>query len=228
MAKRFSDTDKWKKSFFRSLEAPYKLLWMYVLDDCDIAGVWQVDIEVACLKIGEQVTIKRALDLFGERVVQFDGGKKWFISDFIFFQYGDLKTTNRMHQAVIKILRFNNIDFPQGASEGLPSPQGQGQGIIQGQGEGQIQGKGDPKNFELNFKQAFGEITMEQFAMQFKGINIENELQIFRLKCDSNPDDYHKRDHAGLRMAFIHQLKSAPANKKLNGAPTKQKSIDHI
>jgi hypothetical protein len=145
MAKRFSDTDKWKKSFFRGLEAPYKLLWMYILDDCDIAGVWQVDIEVASIRIGEKLDLKRALELFEDRVTPFDHGKKWFISDFIFFQYGDLSTANRMHQAVIKILKANNLDFPiepkvkHGASEGLPSPQGQG--YIQGQGQSYGQGQ---------------------------------------------------------------------------------------
>lgn len=143
MAKRFSDTDKWKKSFFRGLEAPYKLLWMYVLDDCDIAGVWQVDFEVACIKIGEKVTERTALELFGDRVVQFDQGKKWFLSDFIFFQYGELSDTNNMHRAVTKILRSNNLDFPptekvkSGAPEGLTSPQGKGQGYGKGEGKGQ-------------------------------------------------------------------------------------------
>jgi len=152
MAKRFSDTDKWKKSFFRGLQGPYKLLWMYVLDDCDIAGVWHVDMEVASLRIGEEVTLKKALELFGDRVTPFDHGKKWFISDFIFFQYGDLSTTNRMHNAVIKILKSNNIDFPlepkEGASKGLTSPQGQGQGSIQGEGKGQEQGEGQEARTE--------------------------------------------------------------------------------
>lgn len=226
MAKRFSDTDKWKKSFFRGLEAPYKLLWMYILDDCDIAGVWQVDIDVACIRIGEKVSSTEALRLFGDRIIVFDQGKKWFVYDFIFFQYGELKTTNRMHQAVINILRKNNLDFPEGASKGLPSPQGQGQGIIQGQGEGQGH-IGDPKNFETNFKTAFDEMTLEQFVIQFKGVDVQNELQVFRLKCNANAADYHKRDVPGLRLAFIHQLKASPATKKINGT-VKQKSIDHL
>ena len=39
MAKRFTDTDKWKKGFIRNLPTKYKLLWLYILDDCNHAGV---------------------------------------------------------------------------------------------------------------------------------------------------------------------------------------------
>jgi len=50
MAKRFTDTDKWKKTFIRTMKAPYKLLWLYILDECDHAGIWQVDFDVDEIK----------------------------------------------------------------------------------------------------------------------------------------------------------------------------------
>lgn len=176
MAKRFSDTDKWKKSFFRGLQAPYKLLWMYVLDDCDIAGVWQVDIEVAALRIGEKVKIDKALELFGDRVLPFDHGKKWFIADFIFFQYSELSTTNRMHQAVLKILASNNLDFPplkkepQGASEGLPSPQGHGQGHYQGEGQGEGKGQGQGQEREPKISKPKADVVMPFESFRFREV----------------------------------------------------------
>ena len=46
MAKRFTDTDKWKKGFIRNLPTKYKLLWLYILDDCNHAGVWETDFAV--------------------------------------------------------------------------------------------------------------------------------------------------------------------------------------
>ena len=88
MAKRFSDTDKWKKPFIRSLQAPYKLLWLYILDDCDHAGVWQVDMEIANIKIGENLNTETALKQFGDKMTVFDSGEKWFIKEFIDFHYG--------------------------------------------------------------------------------------------------------------------------------------------
>ena len=36
MAKRFTDTDKWKKGFYKKItNLKYKLLWLYILDDCN-------------------------------------------------------------------------------------------------------------------------------------------------------------------------------------------------
>lgn len=135
MAKRFTDTDKWKKPFIRGLPAPYKLLWFYILDDCDMAGIWQVDFDVACLRIGEIVNEEEALRLFGDRIDTF--GNKWFVKDFILFQYGELKNTNRMHGAVLATLQKNEIN-PEGASKALI----RGQGQEQGKGQGKRQGQG--------------------------------------------------------------------------------------
>lgn len=104
MAKRFSDTDKWKKPFIRSLQAPYKLFWLYILDDCDHAGIWQVDIEIANIKLGEKLCIETALKQFGSKITVFDNGEKWFIKDFIDFQYGELNPKNRVHESVLNIL----------------------------------------------------------------------------------------------------------------------------
>lgn len=108
MAKRFTDTDKWKKPFIRALDAPYKLLWLYILDDCDMAGIWQVDFEVARIRTGQQVDYDSALRLFGDRVKAIDKFK-WFIPDFINFQYGNLSENNRMHLSVIQILKKYNL-----------------------------------------------------------------------------------------------------------------------
>lgn len=135
MAKRFTDTDKWKKPFIRGLQGPYKLLWFYVLDDCDHAGIWQVDFEVAQIRTGEKFDEEKALAVFGDRVEVFSGGTKWFLKDFISFQYGELSEKNRLHQSVINILTKNHL----GAYKPLIRGQGQEQG--NGIGQGTIQGK---------------------------------------------------------------------------------------
>lgn len=109
MAKRLSDTDKWKKPFIRSLETPYKLLWFYILDDCDHAGIWHVDMEVACLRIGENLTINEAIMQFSDKISVIDNGTKWFIRDFIEFQYGELNHKNRVHESVLRILSKYNL-----------------------------------------------------------------------------------------------------------------------
>lgn len=142
MAKRFTDTDKWKKPFIRALDAPYKLLWFYILDDCDHAGIWQVDFEVAQIRIGQQVNEADAIKIFGDRVEIFHEGKKWFLRDFVTFQYGQLTEKNRLHQSVLNLLNKNNLDPYK------PLTRGQGQGTIQGieQGKGKGKGEGEFEN----------------------------------------------------------------------------------
>ena len=104
MAKRFSDTERWKRGFIRGLKAEYKLLWFYILDACDIAGLWYVDIEVAQIYIGTPIDKGEALRVFNEgelRVVEVDSGGKWFIPSFIEVQYGtQLSKTNNIFKSI--------------------------------------------------------------------------------------------------------------------------------
>lgn len=122
MAKRFTDTEKWKKPFLRSLQGAYKLLWFYICDDCDHAGIWQVDMDVAKIRTGEKsLNEEKAIKSLNEKIVVFDSGKKWFIPSFIEFQYPKgLNPTNKAHGSVIHILsKYNliNEDYKP-----LPSP----------------------------------------------------------------------------------------------------------
>jgi hypothetical protein len=110
MAKRFTDTEKWKKPFIRNLSAPYKLLWLYICDDCDHAGIWQVDIDVAKIRIGEDINEQDAVKFFGDKLVRIDKGNKWYIPSFIDFQYpSGLNPDNKAHGGIIKILQKYNL-----------------------------------------------------------------------------------------------------------------------
>ena len=110
MAKRFTDTEKWKKPFIKNLKCCYKLLWLYICDDCDHAGVWQVDFEIAKIRIGESVNESEALKLFGDKVQSFDNGNKWFIPSFIEFQYPNgLSEQNRAHTGILNLIKKYNL-----------------------------------------------------------------------------------------------------------------------
>lgn len=114
MPKRFTDTNKYRKKFFRSLPGAYKLLWDFLYHDCDNAGIWIVDFETAQIYVGKDMPIA-----YGEaearfnndevRVIPFDNNKKWFIPSFITFQYGKLSEKNRAHVNVINILQKFNL-----------------------------------------------------------------------------------------------------------------------
>jgi hypothetical protein len=112
MAKRFTDTDKWKKPFVRGLQGAYKLLWFYICDDCDHAGIWQVDLDVAEIRTGEKLNLLEAIKNYGEKIIPIDNGSKWFIPSFIEFQYpSGLNPDNKAHGGIIKLLqKYNLID----------------------------------------------------------------------------------------------------------------------
>ena len=92
------------------MKAAYKLFWFYICDECDHAGIWDIDFDVACIRIGEDVNEKDALGAFFEKVIVFDGGKKWFFPSFIDFQYGVLDLNNRVHLSVFHKLKKYGLD----------------------------------------------------------------------------------------------------------------------
>lgn len=110
MSKRFIDTDIFKKRFIRGLPASYKLLWLYIMCNCDNAGIWYVDEEEAQINVGKEskISLSKALEIFNSdehRIIPFDNGKKWFILSFVKFQYGELRSTNPAHKSVIEKLQ---------------------------------------------------------------------------------------------------------------------------
>lgn len=100
MAKRFTSTDKWEDLWFSELSIKYKLFWIYLLDKCDNAGIWEKNFRVASFFIGANFTEQDALKVFSERIIPINGNK-WFIPNFIKFQYGELSENVNPHKPVI-------------------------------------------------------------------------------------------------------------------------------
>ena len=123
MAKRFTDSEKWKKPFIKSLSSVHKLFFLYILDDCDHAGIWNVEIEVAEIRIGEKLKIADLKKALKKHIYEFNDGQKWFIPYFIEFQYGELNPENRAHLSVINQLKkYNLLKKYKGLIKGLASP----------------------------------------------------------------------------------------------------------
>ena len=119
MAKRFTDTGKWKKKWIRELSPEMKLFWFYLLDNCDHAGIWEVDIELAAFQIKVELDESDILNTFNRKIVTFKPGK-WFVPKFIVYQYGELNKSNRAHLSVIKIL--TKYKLYKGLTRGLQGP----------------------------------------------------------------------------------------------------------
>jgi len=107
MAKRFTDNEKWKDAWFMDLPSKYKLFWLYLLDECNHAGIWKVNFKIAIFHIGENLEyseVKRMLDLRIEVL----NDEYWYIKKFIKYQYKadikELNTKNKAHESVLKLL----------------------------------------------------------------------------------------------------------------------------
>ena len=106
MAKRFTDTQKWHKSWFMDLEPKDKLLWVYMTDSCDHAGIWEVNWKLTSFMVGFQVI--KLPESFEKQIIKLSD-KKYWLKDFCEFQYGTLNPNVNAHKSVIGILNKHNI-----------------------------------------------------------------------------------------------------------------------
>lgn len=111
MAKRFTDTDKWKRKWFCELDHKAKIVWFYLLDMCDHRGVWFENFALMSTQVGFKVTKDIFEKWFGDKIQFFDGDK-YFLKSFVDFQYGELKESNRAHAAVITLVRELSTNKP--------------------------------------------------------------------------------------------------------------------
>ena len=111
MAKRFMDTDLWNKKWFRELPVRLKIVWFYLINKCNHAGIWECDIDLLSFQIGENYTLKEILEAFGDNLKEI-GDNKIFITKFCSYQYGlPLNPNVKVHQSVIKLLNKHSIEL---------------------------------------------------------------------------------------------------------------------
>ncbi len=108
MAKRYTDSRKWDDPFFIELPNKYKLLWFYMLDKCDHAGIYQHSKRLVDFNLFDNYETSEILSVFNKRILVLENGK-WFIKKFIEYQYGDLQNNNRVHISVSKMLEKEGV-----------------------------------------------------------------------------------------------------------------------
>lgn len=105
--KRFTETVKWGDPWYRKLTPPAKLLFQWLLDNCDHAGVIEPDLELATFQIGLPMG-KDTLSEIGDRIKQISN-TKWLLVKFIEFQYGELSPTCKGHNPVFASLSKHGL-----------------------------------------------------------------------------------------------------------------------
>jgi hypothetical protein len=109
MAKRFIETGMFEKPLVSSLEAPYKLLFLYYITKCDHAGFFDIyAMKFASFVLGHDYSAEEFENQMQGELITI--GNKWFMPSFVRFQYGKLNESNRAHKSVIDLLEKNGID----------------------------------------------------------------------------------------------------------------------
>ena len=110
---RNSDTEIWRDPWHRMMPAEYKCFWKYLCDNCDDAGVWKKDLDLAIFQIRAGIYEEKALLVFNEgkeRVLVFKPGY-WFLTGFLDFHYpGGLSTDSGFHKKIIGLLHQHGLE----------------------------------------------------------------------------------------------------------------------
>lgn len=111
MGKRFTETDKWSDPWFRKLEPQFKLAWLYLTDNCDVAGLIDLDEDLANFRIGFDVDWEKFTKQCGPRIHKLASGKLW-LPGFIRFQQNGkpLNAANNCHAGIIRRLQQCGIN----------------------------------------------------------------------------------------------------------------------
>jgi hypothetical protein len=114
MAQRFTDSNKWLDNWFSNLPNDYKLVWLYLLDTCDNAGIFQINIRLLNFNCSTNITEDELLETFKGRITKFDSDK-CIVNKFCIFQYGTdfLNSKNKAVLSAIKkliIARLLDVD----------------------------------------------------------------------------------------------------------------------
>lgn len=106
--KRFTETSKWEDVWYRKLSPSAKLLWHWLHDKCDAAGVIEPDWDLASFQIGLKVS-DVTLNEFQGRVESING-KLWIVN-FVADQYGVLSIDCRPHKNVLNLIERHGLDL---------------------------------------------------------------------------------------------------------------------
>ena len=186
MAKRFTDTEKWKKVWFRKLKPNMKCFWQYVTDTCNHAGIWEVDFELAAHMIRTRFKEEEVREQFKKQYVEIDGGKRWFIKDFIEFQYGHLNPNIKAHKSAIDLLRQYGVD--EELIKGFINPSGR----VLDKDMDKDKDIEDKPHQSLSYLSNIPEPDLTEFITRFEAskTQVRNKAEDLRLYCESKGKKY--------------------------------------
>lgn len=158
MSKRFTETDKWKDPSFLKMKPTEKLVWLYIMDNCNNAGFMEWDVDICAMFTG--MKSEHVLGAYEGLKRGFKGAKdsSWiYIPEFLKLQKNlPLNPENNAHKQIISIVEDMRPVFASiakellGANKGLPSPIGK---VGSSNGEGKVRVKDYTEDFSEFWKQ---------------------------------------------------------------------------
>lgn len=106
MAKRLTDTEKWKDEWFVGLNNDYRIVWQWLIDNCNHAGFCKRNISLINLMCRINISEKDLVEKMENRVLII--GNNWFIPKFLKFQYPTLLSAKPAILSVVRELFDKN------------------------------------------------------------------------------------------------------------------------
>jgi hypothetical protein len=107
MAKRFTDTEKWKDDWYLSLSNDYRIIWQWLLDNCNHAGICKPSINLMNMMCNTNIDDETLILAMSGRVLKINN--IWFIPKFLKFQYGTLNSKKPAVISVVNELKKNKL-----------------------------------------------------------------------------------------------------------------------
>lgn len=161
MAYRFTNTEKWEDSWFSSLKQIEMLLFMYLCDNCDIAGFAEVNLKRWASDLNSNPdTIEGALKGLQRGIITSKEGDAIYLRNFLKHQKNlPINTNNKAHVGILRRFELYRYKFDiqdisefvergfQGGS--MPLQRGTGNGNGKGNGiKGGVREKEETYTFE--------------------------------------------------------------------------------
>jgi len=102
MAKRLTDTEKWNDDWYISLGNDYRIIWQWLLDNCNHAGICKRSMKLLNMMCNTDITEEQLIIIMSDRVIVVDNN--WFIPKFLKFQYTGLQSNKPVIVSVVKEL----------------------------------------------------------------------------------------------------------------------------
>ena len=112
--RRWTETTKWQDRWFRRLVPTSKLFYLYLLDECDEAGVWEIDFDLFAVMSGISISPESLIEDLGNRIQVLEG-EQILVRKFLPYQQPKgLQAHVPLHQKIQRRLDVHGLVYDEG------------------------------------------------------------------------------------------------------------------